>query len=51
MGVAYNIALYSKVTQSQHIFTTVTGSPAITGTFGWSQMVSLVSALSMAMCP
>ena len=32
MDVAYHIAPYStKFTQSQHIYTTVTGSPAITG--------------------
>ena len=34
MGVAYHIALYSiKFMQAQHIFTTVTGLPAITGSF------------------
>ena len=32
------------------IFITVTGSPVITGSFGRSQIESLVSALSMVMC-
>ena len=51
VSVAYHIALYSTKKGhivTQHIFTTVTGSPAV---FGRSQIVSLVSALSMVMCP
>ena len=33
------------------IFTNITGSPAITGSFGWSQVASLVLAVGMAACP
>jgi len=43
--------MLQKVTQSQNIFTTVTELQAITGSFGWSQIVSLISALSMETCP
>ena len=50
--LAYQVALYStKFAQPQHILPLSKGHQQSQTVFRWSQIVSLILALSMATCP